>query len=412
MKCVLSCVGLILSATVVQAQTFSSGSTGADGAATCSSQGVNWQVPDSGVFNFTTVEITSCTVNFTPNHRNTPVVILAQGDVVIGGSTIRVNANSYIPGPGGFYGGAGNQAGFGPGGGAPGQPGQWIGPLSLVPPIGGSGAGGQDGGGNFGGGGGGAIVIASSTSIQCGGVIFADGSFSYNSTVGAGAGGAIRLVANSVTGTCSLLARGGGVSGNSNHGLIRVEAQVGGLLYTGATTPSAVLSVINPDVIPTSTTADLTISSIGGFPVFSDAGTRPGTVDVVLPSALTDPIAVAVQGTNIPVGTAVNLNLSGSSGTTYVPGTLAGSFDLSTATLQVSGLDRSAESHLFVFATFDVPQSAALFNPEGPDHVDKVLVQAEPGQPSTMAFLREDGSRIEPEKVPTQLLAYLSYPNR
>jgi hypothetical protein len=412
MRCVLSCVGLILCAAIVQAQTFSSGSTGADGPATCSNANVNWQVPDSGIFNFTTVSITSCTVTFTPNQRNTPVVILAQGDVVITGSTIRVNASGQIPGPGGFYGGATNQAGFGPGGGAPGQPGQWVGPLSLVPPIGGSGAGGRISINGQGGGGGGAIVIASSTSIQCdGGSIQADGSFSYTSAPeGFGSGGAIRLVANSVTGSCNLLARGN--SNNPNHGIVRVEAQVGGLLYTGLSIPSAVLSVINPEIIPTSTTAALNISSIGGFPVFSDAGTRPGTVDVVLPRALTDPIAVAVQGTNIPVGTAVNLNLSGSSGTTYVPGTLAGSFDLSTATLQVSGLDRLAETHLFVFATFDVPQSAALFNPEGPDHVDKVLVQAEPGQPSTMAFLRKDGSRIEPEKVPTQLLAYFSYPNR
>jgi hypothetical protein len=116
--------------------------------------------------------------------------------------------------------------------------------------------------------------------------------------------------------------------------------------------------------------------------------------------------------TLIVIGTLVNLNLSGSSGTTYTPGTLAGSFDQSVATLQVSGLNRSAETHLFVFATFDVPQSAALFNPAGPDQVARVRVQAEPGKPSTMAFLRRDGSEIDPRKIPTRLLAHLHYPNR
>src|SRR5438128_2062925 len=72
-----------------RAQTFSSGSTGADGALTLSPcEGRSVQVPDSGVFNFTTVTIPGCaagstTLVFIPNQRNTPVTILAQGSVVI-----------------------------------------------------------------------------------------------------------------------------------------------------------------------------------------------------------------------------------------------------------------------------------------------------------------------------------------
>jgi hypothetical protein len=401
---------LILSAASSEAQTFSSGSTGADGAASCTSGTVSWQVPNSGIFNFTTVTINGCNVSFIANQRNTPVIILAQGDVTITGSNIFLDANGQTPGPGGFFGGAGSQAGFGPGGGAPGQNGQWVGPLSLVPPIGGSGGGGRpDFPANYvGGGGGGAIVIASSTSIQCGGQIFARGTNTGVGNEGVGAGGAIRLVANSISGGCALNATGPA----NNHGLIRIEAQPGQLLYTGSSTPSAVLSAINPSIIPTSTTAALTIASIGGFPISSDAGVRPGTVDVVLPRGLSDPISVAVQGRKVPIGTQVNLNLSGSSGVTYTPGTLAGSIDLSTATLLVSGLNRSAETHLFVFVTFDVPQSAALLNPAGPNQVAKVQVQAAPGQPSTMAFLRRDGSEIDPTKIPKRFLAYFDAPNR
>src|SRR5439155_13046127 len=100
------------------------------------------------------------------------------------------------------------------------------------------------------------------------------------------------------------------------------------------------------------------------------------------------------------------------SGVTYAFGTLAGAFDLSTASLSVSGLDRSAETHLFVFATFDVPQSAALLNPAGPDQIAKVRIQTGPGKPSTMAFLRRDGSEIDLKRVPAALLQYFDYPKR
>lgn len=418
MKGLLFVVASTLSAVVAQAQGFVSGSTGADGAllVNANSQTV-LQIPASGVFNFTTVTVSpGGTLYFLPNQRNTPVTILAQGDVLIEGP-LYVSGG---PGPGGFYGGSPGQSGFGPGGGAPYQTGTWIGPLSLVPPVGGSGGGGgcleySTTNPATGGGGGGALVIASSTTITVSGsgVIFARGSAgvacrdTFGAPGGPGSGGAIRLVANAITvaGRLDATSPSPGVA----NGLIRVEAPIGALAFTGVSDPSAVLSPINPTVIPTSTTAGLTISSIGGFPVFSDAGVRPGTVDVVLPRGLSDPIPVVVQGRNIPVGTEVNLNPSGSSGATYSPGTLTGSFELSSATLQVSGLDRNSETHLFVFATFEVPQTAARLNPSGPDQVARVRIQAAPGQPSTMAFLRRDGSVIDPKKIPAALLKSLSY---
>lgn len=411
MKTNLFVAGLfVLASTAVQAQTFSSGSTGADGPASCYNTAVTWQVPPSGVFNFTTVTITGCNVFFTPNQRNTPVIILAEGNVTLSTSSLYLYASGQTPGPGGYFGGASGQTGFGPGGGAPGQNGQWVGPLSLVPLIGGSGGGGPASGAGLGGGGGGAIVIASSSSIECTGTsngIVATGETTVATGAGRGAGGAIRLVANSVSGNCQLRATGG-VS--TNPGLIRIEAPVGGLNYTGTSTPPAVLSTINPTIIPISTTAALTVASIGGFPVPSDAGTRPGTVDVVLPRSLTDPISVAVQGRNIPVGTAVNLNLSGSTGVTYTPGSLAGSLELSTATLLVNGLNRTAETHLFVYATFDVPEGAAALNLEGPDQVARIRVEGAPGKPSTTKYLRKDGSEIDPKEIPAGLVAYLSSP--
>lgn len=108
---------LALSALSAQAQgNFQSGSTGADGAFNpTTTQTI--VVPESGVFNFTTVTIPSgVTVTFAPNSNNTPLIILASGDVVISGNInvagrpANVNGTGGLGGPGGF---AGGNAGFG-----------------------------------------------------------------------------------------------------------------------------------------------------------------------------------------------------------------------------------------------------------------------------------------------------------
>jgi hypothetical protein len=136
------------------AHAFDSGSTGADGPFNPT---VNTTVPlpPSGIFNFTSVNIPSgVTVRFQRNATNTPVVILATGDVVIAGSlnvsgasapgvantgdgSIGDDGTPGAGGPGGFDGGRGGLgstanpssgsvsvptnkagAGLGPGGGA------------------------------------------------------------------------------------------------------------------------------------------------------------------------------------------------------------------------------------------------------------------------------------------------------
>jgi hypothetical protein len=125
---------------------FNSGSTGADGAFNPSVNTV-LQLPESGVFNFTTVNIPSgVTVTFKKNTTNTPVVMLASGDVTVAGMLNLVGIDSPpvgaagdgnigddgvqgIGGPGGYDGGRGGQttgdrlggAGLGPGGGTGGN---------------------------------------------------------------------------------------------------------------------------------------------------------------------------------------------------------------------------------------------------------------------------------------------------
>jgi hypothetical protein len=132
---------------------FNSGSTGADGALAPT---VNTQItlPESGILNYTSVNIPAgVTVTFKKNTLNTPVYLLASGDVTVAG-VIDLNgktaaatgsagdgnqADDGLPGlggPGGFDGGRGGRedpaqtpalirggAGLGPGGGAGGMEG-------------------------------------------------------------------------------------------------------------------------------------------------------------------------------------------------------------------------------------------------------------------------------------------------
>src|SRR3989454_1489930 len=118
---------------------FNSGSTGADGALSPSTN-LTLTLPATGVFNFTTVNIPGGVIlRFTRNAANTPVTILAQGDVIIAGTMdvsgsaggtgsltgTLLGPNGGAGGPGGFDGGTGANgvisttggAGLGPGGG-------------------------------------------------------------------------------------------------------------------------------------------------------------------------------------------------------------------------------------------------------------------------------------------------------
>lgn len=246
---------VLLAATAMGQNSFSSGSTGADGSFS-PTQSQNIVAPDSGVLNFTTVNIpTGVTITYLRNSKNTTLTILATGDVMIAGKiSVDGQPGSSVGfggfgGPGGFSGGnagvdsTGGSIGDGPGAGrggpfnpassggcggggggsyqsqgangitgftscgtnssiAGGSSGPKYGTKSLVPLVGGSGGGGgcgfsqADGAG--GGGGGGALVIASSTTIALNsGVVSARG----------GNGGGIAQ--------CGLGSGGGGGSGGA-----------------------------------------------------------------------------------------------------------------------------------------------------------------------------------------------------
>lgn len=416
----LFCITVLTGTSAAQ---FNSGSTGADGALDllniCGSSNVcEVQVPESGVLNYTTINIpgtpTHRTLTFRRNSRNTPVIVLAQGNVVINGlisvaAPSLYPAHSTQPGTGGFSGGQSNGRGFGPGGGQnPGESGRWVGPLSLQPIVGGSGGAGNNNGVG-GGGGGGAIVIASSTSISVGtgGQIAADGIYSLRG-IGPGgnlgSGGAIRLIANhiNIAGLLSAATDGATCSASPQCGVIRLETD--NLIFSGTSTPLATHAAINPIVV-SSASPRLTISSVGGFSVPSNSGSRFDLLDLLLPTQLPDPVSVVVGAQNIPTGAQVQVGfVSGSPNATSSPCNLTGTFGSSSCTATISNLNRTGGTYLLATAIFDPPASLARFNQEGPNRVARVKLESVLGSTPKYVFLRSDDSLIDIKTLSKEFL--------
>jgi len=257
---------------LASAQGFDSGSDGSDGDLNVTAN-TTITLPEDGILNYGTLHVAaSQTLSFNRNALNTPIYILATGDILIEG-TIAIDGASGASnpptggrgGPGGFDGGdPGIQDippgdGHGPGagrggnvnlpgtndasagaaayGGVPQQPsasdGRTYGSPLLVPLVGGSGAGGGTGSGGGpgqgGSGGGGAILLASNTSVRITGAINARGGNNGFPLTNHGSGGAIRLVAPVVSGTGALRVNGqtGGVNSSSGDrggaGRIRID---------------------------------------------------------------------------------------------------------------------------------------------------------------------------------------------
>jgi hypothetical protein len=297
------------------------GSDGSDGAfnPTATNTVINMASHPNGIYQYTSVNIPSgVTVTFIPNANNTPVIWLVQNGVTINGSVSVSGQSVYgtqtqggVGGPGGYRGGDGangsspSTAGQGPGGGSAGA-GQGTynyGNTFLIPLLGGSGG----GGGNYspwqpsgGGGGGGAILIAASSSIIVNGSIYASGGQPGNNG-GYGSGGAIRLVATQISGSGSISTT------PNNPGRIRFDTYdnefaggVSGQFSSG----------FQPIIIPSAgQLPQLTVTSIGGFPVSASPTGVLSTPDAVISAQQTSPMPVVVNCSNLPLGTAITVSI-------------------------------------------------------------------------------------------------------
>lgn len=328
------------------------------------------------VFKYSSVNIPAgVTVTFKNHPSRAPVVWLVQGQVRIDGTinlngatghgdTVRTFAS---PGPGGFRGGRGSDAssrgaaGLGPGGsdlgddnsrgsGASygwggtigdeggGAAGRTYGNAGILPLIGGSGGAGgtnwDDGSG--GGGGGGAILIATESAAILNGNIQAYGGRGGDNcnAGGPGSAGAIRIIADSISGSGKLLAPTtdrrstcGYNSGYGGGGRVRIEANSATLsdqgtlqYWVGSPGPTAILWPEDLGLAPS-----LRIKSIGGLQVGTDpraALSFPGA-DLALPTRGNQ--LVIIEGENVPLDWSVYLRLVPTTGfQTVVPAAFAG----------------------------------------------------------------------------------------
>ncbi len=373
-------------------QTFSSGSTGSDGALsfptaqpgqTIIFDPTTFNPPlnpaHDNIFNFTTITIpTGVTIKLSAQNLGGPVYWLASGAVDIEGTLDLSGSPGYppanliaqrtpsIPGPGGFPGGVGGnggptstypvEAGRGPGGGITclsggsyfGVGGAFTGNQFLVPLIGGSGGAGddyQDGlFGSGGGAGGGAILIASSVSITINGTITAAGGKSGGSYAGGGAGGAVRLAAPTIQGHGSISVAagsqsiGGCLNGTSapQNGIARLEAF--NQLFSGSISGGQGSgSPYNTFVPNTGATPKLTVASVNGVAVAPSPLGNFTTPDVTFSAS--GAVPVVVKGANIPLGTQVSLQIYSENGPDIVVpngGVLGGTVASSTVTVMVN----------------------------------------------------------------------------
>lgn len=252
---------------VANAADFNAGSNGSLGDVVIDAD-TTVPLPPDGILHYKSLLVNSDkTLRFQRNSLNTPVILLSQGDVVING-TISVSG-SQAPnaqsggaptggagGPGGFDGGKPGFSGvppgdgYGPGAGRGGRNDfsadgagagcfangpnwgesrnnhgtNFYGNAILIPLIGGSGGGGSSGGPGFGGGGGGgAILIGSNTRIRVNGSVLARGGSNLGSSVNAGSGGAIRLLAPAVAGAGLIDVRGNNGDSSAAEGWIRID---------------------------------------------------------------------------------------------------------------------------------------------------------------------------------------------
>jgi len=352
---------------------FDSGSTGSDGPLAPTAN-VVLQIPANGIFNFTTVNIpTGVTVTFTKNASNTPVYMLATGDVNIIG-TIDVSGKASLTsgiglfgdrtapgtgGPGGFEGGRGGLPevnrrggnGLGPGGGgggyglsdrsaggggagygALGNASYWglyasgggvagttYGSNSLVPMIGGSGGGGGAGAigadgyvGTGGGGGGGATLIAASGTVNITGAILANGGNAGNVS-GTGSPTLVSSTGGGGSGgAIRIVASNIIVSGTLNvtGGIAGTSLNNGG--FTGGGGGNGGNGRISSEIV---TVGTLTLTGLPTLSIASVGGQSAPTIptgsgDVALAANFPNPVVVTFNTVGVPAGGTVTLTLT------------------------------------------------------------------------------------------------------
>lgn len=370
-------IAVFVTLTAAAHSAFDCGSNGSDGALTFDAPTTPTVIefdpasynppvdPDhDGVYHFTTVNIPAgLTVRFIPNKVGwNPVYLLCQGDVVINGTldlsgeaghapSTTAPGRISVPGPGGFPGGWGRwdslnitrHYGFGPGQGIA-ESGLFSGNLFLLPLVGGNGAAGSNQNPGAGGGaGGGALLLASNTSIciNAGGWIKARGGDGVGTGIAqgrGGAGGAVRLLAPTVSGTGSISVRGGQNSYYSGYigqfGVLRIESLND--TFTGPIGCDKVrrvtLLTTGTLIFPSELSQYARLVRIGGVELPARTSGSFTVPDAVINTD--QPVLFEIEARNIPLGTTFTISLWNETALLieFPTGGLAGTLAGSTAT--------------------------------------------------------------------------------
>ncbi len=304
----------------------------------------NWDQPATGsgiydpekwavVYKYGSVNIPAgVNVYFTLHPSRAPVVWLVSGNVNIAG-TVHLEGENYKsgrmaePGPGGFRSGIGYQntaaraqSGLGPGGatstyhsdGAHATVGDrnsspTYGNPRVLPLTGGSGGGGDNDQNYSGGAGGGALLLAASGSVTLDGLVKATGG-TRTSESGEGSGGAVRIIAESVSGVGAINAEGPSAAGE---GRVRIETNnVAGTLSlfpsTDIVAPDNPVLLWPPDGAPI-----VRVLSIEGVDVPADPRSEVelGTADVDVPNTDEDALIV-LETENVPSSWIIRVRLT------------------------------------------------------------------------------------------------------
>jgi hypothetical protein len=210
--------------------------------------------------------------------------------------------------------------------------------------------------------------LASNTGIEVNGAILAKGGNSgqqlpgqYGQYAGlVGAGGALRLMAPSVSGSGTLSVSKGAGNGALNtppdHGVIRIESQMDNFSGTVTTNKLRRVSLLtdNPRIfMPEENVPYAGVVRIGGVELPSHTSGQFTVPDVVLNTA--NPVLFEIEARNIPLGTQFTVSLWNE--TMYViefqTGGLTGTIASSTAT--ASRAIHSGYTRGFIYATWTNP---------------------------------------------------------
>jgi hypothetical protein len=145
----------------------------------------------------------------------------------------------------------------------------------------------------------------------------------------------------------------------------------------------------------------LRISAVGGVAAPASPSGSYTTADVSLPPGTTNPVLVTLTASNIPVGTVFTVRLIPQAGaaSTVNTGPSTGTFSSSTATASVT-FPSGQVSVLNASASFTLPaQVAGLYPLIDGEPVERVMVAAGYGEPSTVTLITRSGKEVPAEQV-------------